>query len=282
MIYNVLFMKKLPILFITVLLLFSCKPNSKAPAEILATETQDWIPLFNGKDLEGWQIKIRGRELGDNYKNTFRVEDGILKVSYAQYDTFANEFGHLFYEKPFSHYRLRAEYRFAGEQVHGGPDWAFRNNGFMLHSQPASSMGLEQDFPISLEAQLLGGREEGERPNMNLCTPGSNVVIDGELRTEHCMDSSSKTYRGEGWVTVEMVVLGDSIIHHIVEGDTVLTYGKPTMGGGDITGYDPAVYQEGKPMVSGYIAIQAESHPTEFRKIELLELERDGRPVGVQ
>ena len=236
-------------------------------------EKEAWIPLFNGRDLEGWQVKIRGHALGDNYKNTFQVEDGILKVSYDLYDGFNSEFGHLFYITPFSHYRLRAEYRFAGDQVTGGPQWAFRNNGFMLHSQPASSMGLDQDFPISLEAQLLGGREEGQRTTMNLCTPGSNVVIGEEFRTEHCINSTSETYRGDQWITVEMVVRWDSLVHHIVEGDTVLTYHKLQMGGGDISGYDPQVYSEGAPMASGYIAIQAESHPTEFRKIELMILE---------
>ncbi|MEJ2585759.1 MAG: DUF1080 domain-containing protein [Robiginitalea sp.] len=258
------------------LLPFACKHTPKDSDT--GTESSQWIQLFNGKDLEGWQVKIRGYEMGDNYKNTFRVENGILKVSYEQYDRYNNEFGHLFYEKPFSYYRLRAEYRFAGEQVAGGPDWAFRNNGFMLHSQSAAGMGLDQDFPISLEAQLLGGRDAGERPTMNLCTPGSNVVIGGDLRTEHCMNSSSKTFRGEEWITVEMIVLGDSVIHHLVEGDTVLTYGKPTMGGGAIAGYDPEEYVEGKPMTSGHIAIQAESHPTEFRKIELMELNEDGSP----
>ncbi len=232
----------------------------------------EWIQLFNGKDLDGWKIKIRGSELGENYKNTFRVEYGLLKVSYDEYDSFRFEFGHLFYDKPFSHYRLRAEYRFVGEQVTGGPEWAFRNNGFMLHCQSPESMGLDQDFPISLEAQLLGGSSEGERSTMNLCTPGSNVVIDGELRINHCMNSTSQTFRGDQWVQVEMVVLGDSVIHHLVEGDTVFTYYNMQMGGGAISGYDSLVYQEGKPMGSGYIAIQAESHPTEFRKIELLEL----------
>jgi hypothetical protein len=241
--------------------------NSEREAE------PEWIPLFNGRDLTGWDIKIRGHEMGVNYRNTFRVEDGLLKVSYDQYDTFKEEFGHLFFEKPFSHYRLRVEYRFVGDQVPDGPGWAFRNNGLMVHSQSARSMGLHQDFPISLEAQLLGGSDEGERSTMNLCTPGSNVVIDGEPRVEHCIDSRSSTYRGDRWVTVEMVVRGDSVIHHIVEGDTVLTYSRPEMGGGEISGYNPDFYTEGKPMASGYIAIQAESHPTEFRKIEIMELE---------
>ena len=253
------------------LLLMGLASQDQAPSE--PGDEGKWIQLFNGRDLSGWEPKFTGYPLGENYRNTFRVEDGVLRVSYDRYGTFENEFGHLFYTTPFSHYRLRAEYRFVGEQVADGPDWAFRNNGFMLHCQPPESMGLTQDFPISLEAQLLGGREEGERPTMNLCTPGSNVVIDGELREEHCMNSTSATYRGDEWVTVEMVVRGDSIIHHLVEGDTVLTYGQLRMGGGAISGYDPDIYVEGKPMQSGYIAIQAESHPTEFRKIELMELE---------
>jgi hypothetical protein len=267
-------MKTILAVFLLALLSAGCRDKTAAPAAEPAAAEPEWIELFNGRDLEGWDVKIRGFALGDNYKNTFRVEGGVLKVSYDQYDDYNEEFGHLFYQIPFSHYRLRAEYRFAGEQVPGGPDWAYRNNGFMLHSQSAESMGLHQDFPISLEAQLLGGREAGERPTMNLCTPGSNVVIDGELRTEHCMNSTSKTYRGDQWVTVEMVVLGDSVIHHLVEGDTVLTYHRPVIGGGAISDYNPDAYTEGRPMASGYIAIQAESHPTEFRRIVLQDLSK--------
>jgi hypothetical protein len=266
-------MKVFPLFFVLMLLVFSCREKAPGPVAETPEAEPEWIQLFNGRDLTGWAPKFRGHALGDNYKNTFRVEDGVLKVSYDQYTTFREEFGHLFYQTPFSHYRLRAEYRFVGEQVPDGPEWAFRNNGFMLHCQPAASMGLGQDFPISLEAQLLGGRDEGERPTMNLCTPGSNVEIDGALRTEHCMNSISQTYRGDRWVHVEMVVLGDSVIHHLVEGDTVMTYFRPQMGGGAISGYNPEAYVEGQPMGSGYIAIQAESHPTEFRKIELLVLE---------
>ncbi|MGB5314369.1 MAG: DUF1080 domain-containing protein, partial [Robiginitalea sp.] len=170
-----------------------------------------WIQLFNGEDLSDWDIKIRGFDMGVNYKNTFRVEDGLLKVSYTDYDTFNEEFGHLFYKQPFSHYRLRVEYRFVGQQVPDGPAWAFRNNGLMLHSQSARSMGLNQDFPISLEAQLLGGADEGLRSTMNLCTPGSSVVIEGRFREEHCIDSRSDTYRGDRWVTAEMVVRADAV-----------------------------------------------------------------------
>ena len=98
-------------------------------------QSPQWISLFNGKDLEGWTPKIRYHDLGDNFENTFRVEDGILKVGYAGYSEFNETFGHLFYQDSFSHYRIRVEYRFVGEQAKGGPGWALRNSGIMIHGE---------------------------------------------------------------------------------------------------------------------------------------------------
>ena len=239
----------------------------------IAQNQKDWDQIFNGKDLDGWDIKIRGYDLNVNFNNTFKVEDGILKVSYDNYEGFNQDFGHLFYNQKYSYYILRSEYRFVGDQVKGGPEWAFRNNGFMLHSQSAESMGKDQDFPISIEGQLLGGRKEGERSTANLCTPGTNVVMNGKLITDLCINSTSQTYRGDVWVNVEFVVLGDEKIIHMVEGDTVLVYEKPQLGGGSVAGFDTELMQEGQLLKEGYITIQAESHPTEFRKIEVLNLE---------
>ncbi len=236
-------------------------------------EREDWIPLFNKQDLSGWDVKIKGFPLNENYAHTFRVENGLLKASYDQYKEFDGHFGHLFYKKKFSYYRLRVSYRFTGKQVHGGPGWAVRNNGLMLHSQPAASMGLNQDFPLSIEVQLLGGTGNGPRPTGNVCTPGTNIVMDGKLVTKHCVSSSSKTYDGDQWVEIEVIVLGDSLITHIVEGDTVLSYSKPQTGGGKLAGYEWTGFEDGTPIKEGYIAIQGESAPTEFRKIELLNLE---------
>jgi hypothetical protein len=235
-------------------------------------DAEEWMALFNGRDLTGWDVKFTGFELNHNYRNTVRVEDGLLTVSYDEWDEFDGEFGHIFYEEPFSHYRLRVEYRFVGDQAPGGPNWAFRNNGVMLHSQSARSMGIDQDFPISIEVQLLGGDGENERPNANLCSPGTHVVMDGELVTQHCVQSTSRTYHGDQWVTVEALVLGSELVQHILEGEVVLEYTEPQIGGGAVSGYDPAVKRDGQLLVEGHIALQAETHPTQFRKIELLNL----------
>ncbi len=244
---------------------------------------EEWVQLFNGKDLRGWDIKITKHDLNENFGNTFRVENGVLKIAYDQYKQFDDQFGHLYYQKPFSYYILWVEYRFVGEQLAGGAAWNVRNSGVMIHSQSAKSMPKEQSFPLSLEVQLLGGLGTGERPTANLCTPGTIVEMNGKVNPNHCIDSHSKTYDGDQWVTVEAIVLGDSIIHHVVEGDTVLTYEKPRIGGGfvgkdfdwikgGVRNYPDWVKKDGTLLKEGYIALQAESHPIEFRKVALLNL----------
>jgi len=246
------------------LLAISCKQAADQ------TIREEWIPLFNGKDLSGWDIKISGYPLNENYMDIFRVEDSILKVSYDKLDSFRGEFGHLFYREKFSHYKLRVEYRFTGEQRPGGPEWAIRNSGAMLHSQSAASMQLNQDFPVSIEAQFLGGLGEGNRPTANVCTPGTDIDMLGAQVTDHCTQSRSATFLGDQWVTVELVVRGDSIIHHVIGTDTVLTYTRPRVG--------IEMAPEGYPVPAGtllnegYIALQAESHNVEFRKVELLKI----------
>jgi hypothetical protein len=235
---------------------------------------KEWVPLFNGKDLGGWTPKITGYAIGENFGDTFRVEGGVLKVSYDKYDTFGRRFGHLFYAKPYSHYVIAVEYRFVGEQAKDGPDWAFRNSGVMVHGQPLATMQKDQDFPISIEAQFLGGRGNGTaRSTANLCTPGTNVVMNGKLETTHCVNSSSKTFDGDQWVRAEIEVHGGGAIVHRVNGEKVLEYEKPQVGGGAVANFDPAAKRDGEILTSGSISLQAESHPIEFRKVELLNLE---------
>ncbi len=217
-------------------------------------------------------VKITGYDLGNNYANTFRVENGIFKVGYENYPEFANKFGHIFYKTKFSHYIVAAEYRFVGEQVKGGPGWALRNNGIMVHSQAPETMGKDQDFPISIEVQLLGGAETGARTTANVCTPGTEIFRNGEMVKSHCFNSNSETYRGDQWVRVEAEVLGSESIRHIIGGKTVLEYQNLQIGGGSVSNFDPAVKKDGTALGEGYIALQGESHPTEFRKIEILNL----------
>jgi len=181
---------------------------AQAAAQAPALPDGPWIKLFNGKNLEGWTPKIKGFELGDNYGDTFRVEDGVIKVRYDNYTgPFRGRFGHLFYKDEFSNYVLRLEYRFVGEQAERGPGWAIRNSGVMIHGQRPETMRKDQDFPVSLEVQLLGGDGKGPRTTGNLCTPGTNVVYQGKLHTDHCTSSTSETFAGDQWVKCEVEVM---------------------------------------------------------------------------
>ena len=221
-----------------------------------AEKKNQWIQLFNGKDLSNWTVKIRGHEAGINHNDTFSVKDGVIHVSYDKYKNFDKTYGHIFYKTPFSHYLLRIEYRFLGDQAPGGEEWAFRNSGVMLHGQTPQSMTVDQDFPNSIEVQFLGGKGKGKRTTANLCTPGTDVVMNNKLLKRHCFSSKSETYHGDQWVTVEIEVRGSKSIKHIIDGEIVLEYAKPQLDDGTL-------------LEGGTISLQSESHPVEFRKVEL-------------
>lgn len=257
-------MKKVHFAFL-LLSFLSCSVRKQSSAT-------DWIRLFNGKDLNNWIIKIKDHPLNENWGNTFRVEDGVLKVGYEAYENFNRQYGHMYYKQPFSHYLLVMEYRFTGDQAKGGEGWALRNSGAMLHCQPPQTIALEQDFPISLEMQLLGGNGTDPRPTGNLCTPGTNVVLHDTLFTPHCVNSISKTYHGDQWVRAEALVLGDSLMQHIIEGDTVLSYRQPQYDERD-DWVKKAGFKGGDLVRGGYISLQSESHPVEFRNVRLFNLE---------
>jgi hypothetical protein len=241
---------------------------------VFAAEEGDWIQLFNGRDLNGWTPKIVGHPAGENFADTFRVEDGVLKVSYDGYDgKFADRFGHLFYKEPFSSYILRLEYRLVGEQMPDGPDWARANSGVMIHGQTPESMGLDQDFPVSIEVQLLAGQGDEKRTTGNLCTPGTHVVLDGKLHTPHVTNSTSNTYPVGEWVTAEVEVHGGKVIRHKINGETVLEYSGSQLDPKDADAKRLLEAGASQAVTGGTISLQSESHPVEFRKVELKRLE---------
>lgn len=243
--------------------------EGKRPTE--AADTPTWTPIFNGRDLEGWVYKETGSELGVDPSSTVKVEDGVIRMDYGTWESFKGRFGHLFYRVPHDRYRIRVVYRFTGEQVNGGPGWAFRNSGIMVHGQTPESMTKDQKFPVSIEVQLLGGNGKADRTNSNLCTPGTNVVMDGKLVTRHCSSSTSKTYHGDQWVTAEVEVRGGKVIRHILEGKTVLEYDEPQLDPKDAEA--KLLIKDGQLLLTGgTISLQSESHPVQFRKVELLEL----------
>jgi hypothetical protein len=235
----------------------------------------DWQTLFNGKNMDGWVAKFYHHELGDNYANTFRVVDGKIQVNYDDYTEFNNRYGHLFYKTPFSSFHLKFEYRFTDQWMKDAPSYTYRNSGVMFHSQDPKTILKEQDWPISVEYQILAGAGDGKaRPTGNMCSPGTEVYFKGEKSPQHCINSSSKTYEWNEWVSGEIIVYGDSLVIHIVNGEKVLEYTKPQIGGKVANGFDPEIKIDGKPLTEGYIGLQAEGQGIEFREIKIRKLDR--------
>jgi len=255
------------------LLLSACSGDPGASRAAADPDTEAWVDLFDGETLNGWTVKLHGHEVGDNYAKTFRVEDGLIEVRYDGYETFDDRFGHLYYDHPFSHYRLQFEYRFVGRTMPDAPDYASLNSGVMFHSQDPRTMPVEQDWPISVEFQLLAEEEPGQpRPTGNMCSPGTEVVYEGRLDERHCIESAAGMYPKGRWVNAELLVLGDSLVRHYIEGEPVLEYTHPRIGGGVVSGYDPAQKIDGKALTKGFIALQAEGQEVDFRSVRLLDL----------
>ena len=142
----------------------------------------------------------------------------------------------------------------------------------MFHCQPPETMRKDQDFPVSIEVQFLGGLGQGNR------TDGQPLHAGHERRDRrqaasrtHCTNSKSKTFHGDQWVTAEIEVHGGKVIKHFINGEEVLEYEQPQFDDRDADGRP--LIKDGKMLISeGYISLQAESHPIEFRKVELLPL----------
>jgi hypothetical protein len=233
-----------------------------------------WTRLFNGTDLEDWDIKINGYALNEDPKSTFRVADSAIEVNYSNYANWNGDpFSHIGYKRPFSHYLVRLEYQFYGSQVAGGPDYADENSGIMLHSQALSSMGRGQNWPISLEMQFLGPNSTIGVGTGNLCTPGTAVERPkGAFNNSHCINTPANTRTlAPAWTKAAALVLGDSIVQHFIEGRMVMTYYKPVEMEGAVAG-NPTPIVNGRAIKSGYILLQSESAPIRFRKVELAEL----------
>jgi hypothetical protein len=249
----------------SILVMMACSSSKETDAE--------WVKLFNGKDINDWVVKVHHHDPGVNFGETFRVEDGMIKVRYDQYGDYNDQFAHLYYKTPFTSFHLSLDYRFTGQLQTGAPEYTLLNSGVMFHSQDPRSMPKEQNWPISVEMQFLATLDDGTaRHTGNMCSPGTDIVYNGELYPDHCLNSNSKSYPREEWVHAELVVYSDSLITHIINGDTVLRYSKPTMGGGVVNGFDSTLWKPGTPLRSGYVALQSEGQPIDFKNVKLKEL----------
>lgn len=248
-----------------------------AQANAEAVKAGPWRSIFDGRTLDGWTPKIAKHPAGENYRQTFVVDHGAIRVSYAGYEKLDGQFGHLFYKTPLKAYRLRLSYRFLPE---GGlpdtPKWARSNSGVMFHSQSPESMTADQPFPVSVEFQLLGRDGDAPRPTGAVCTPGVTITFDGVQAKEHCTPPvNAPTIANGTWTKVELEVLPNGEVSQKINGVVVQHYAGLALDPEDTvaSGAKPYIAARGaQPLTEGYIALQSEGHPIAFKDIEIQEL----------
>lgn len=245
-----------------------------APAHADAVKAGKWRPIFDGRTLDGWTPKIAGYPVGENFADTFVVRDEAIVVSYAGYEgKFGGKFGHLFYKTPFKAYRLRLNYRVLDPPLPDTPAWARSNSGVMFASQSPQSMSLRQPFPMSVEFQVLGRDGDAPRPTGAVCTPGTSITFDGIKAKEHCVPSSTAPTIANGtWTSLELEVLPNGQVTQKINGAVVHRYADVALDPSDSFAAVAKPYFETHSATEGYIALQSEGHPIEFKDIEVQEL----------
>jgi hypothetical protein len=228
------------------------------------------VKIFNGQDLTGWVPLIKKSAFNVNYQNTFRADPAnqIIRVTYEDYpDTdFDGRYGMLYYDKYLTDYRVRLTYRFREPQAQNPSQWGKNNTGLMLFGiDPRDVMG-DPDFPPAIEIQLLGTPSTGGTNNANLCQPGgmwvSKLFGENNGSGNGCKASKSGPAPTAGeWVTIEAEVL--------VSGETKIYQHPETIT--PVLSISGPMYNN-QPVLGGYMAIQSESQPVEFKDIELKEL----------
>ena len=225
--------------------------------------------IFDGKTLNGWEIKVTHHPLGANPHGMWTAKDGVMKINFDGFEQFKGEYAHVFYKKPLKNYILRLDYRFAGKQAPGGPGWATRNSGVMLFAQPPETMTLDQNYPISLENQLLGGLGKGPRTTLSVCMVEITVKVDGKPLTAHCnpnAGATSQTFDGDQWVKLRVEVV-NGVVKSYVNDQLGNTFTEPT-----VDKPHPWLKSQDATAQPSYFALQGESDQVEFRNIELAEL----------
>lgn len=261
------------LIFLSLILILSCKTkDSIQQATPISTNAPgQWVNIFNGKNIKGWTMKIKGHPVGHNFGNTFSVQDGILSIRYNEYgDNFDGRFGALYYDKKLSNYRLKVEYRFVGETAPGAPEWGYRDSGVQFHGQSAASMPIDQGFPVCLEYNMHGGNGTDDRPVGAICANGMLIEVKGKQNETYCTAPDvQRTFHGDQWITMEIDVK-DGNISHFVNGEKILSYANPVLDPEHDLG-KTQIKNGNTKVTDGYISLQSNSHPIDFRRIELIE-----------
>jgi hypothetical protein len=239
------------------------------------TDDEGWIPLFNGKNLDGWYSFQPTTGRNNDLRKFFKVTDGMIHVLDLSEDPheWKGAVGYLATNQEYSDVRIHLEYKWGAKRFARSVEGK-RNSGLMY-----LVVGPDKMFPRSLECQI----EETDVGDLWLVDgvsittwlldpyssmysddpspPGSKRVIGGlQIPASRVLKSGDFEDR-TGWNTVEVILEGDRSTH-IINGRTVNR-------AWDIRQPDPQDPTRMIPLKSGHIALEAEGSEIWFRNIKI-------------
>ncbi|MDD3586129.1 MAG: DUF1080 domain-containing protein [Thermoguttaceae bacterium] len=124
---------------------FAAQTNAQDPEPKTVTEK---IELFNGKDLSGWYVFMKGCKKGEDPDHVFTVHDGMIHVS-------GNGLGGITSNEAFKNYRMIVEFKW-GEKTWGRRVKRTRDSGLLFHSvgKDGAHGGI---WMYSIEANIIEG-----------------------------------------------------------------------------------------------------------------------------
>lgn len=229
-----------------------------------ATSTDGWVNLFNGKDLTGWVPLIHKSKVGENYMDTFRADsvNKVIRIAYDKYpnQSFDGRIGNLYYNKRLTNYRVRVTYRFIEPQAKNPVSWGRNNSALMIFAVDPYTITGDPQLPPMIELQLLGSPSAGGTTSPNYCDLGGMSMQQHSARCGN-NGSGKAPNPANQWTTVEAEVHVTGVTKVFQLPDT--TNPAQTMSG-------PRYMNQA--VTGGFVALQSESQPIEFKDILLKEL----------
>lgn len=258
-----------------------------------------WVPLFNGRDFEGFYAHYYQYGVVEMAKQeAFRIDSGIIHVPRAK--PTANWAGqaHLFTRKRYSWYRVRVEYRYAPDHSGGS-----QNAGLIVHVENDDALirNTKDRRPTSIEINMR--RADGSpwtlwsasnlgpyinttvRPGTQLYlaaseggVPWTNDPWAGDKRVVYSAAANTEKPMGQ-WNQGEARIYGDSLGEFYLNG-ALRTRGWNFRVRASANDADPS---RRIPYEDGGIGLQSEDHEIWYRNWEIMELEpHTRRPINAK
>jgi hypothetical protein len=244
------------------------------PAAAADKAAEPWIPLFNGRNLDGWYTFLQKHGKNSDPDRVITIEDGTIHLYKDAADGSNVVMGYIGTTKEYGNYHLRFQYRWGTKKFE--PRYKLkRDAGLYYHI-----LGADAVWPRALQFQI-------EQTNVGdlIALHGLTVDtwIDPKTKSAEIPTYQSPANGGEprvlggrgiayqrhlagefeidGWNTVEVIAHGDSTVH-ILNGHVVNQ-------GRNVRLTDPAKPQTTQPIKSGRIALEIEAAEMFFRNVEM-------------